>query len=342
MHLAADPGDPKPQNRVVLRFVAVSPPTRPEQLPRRQLPIVGFIAVAIVYLVVIKVVGIVAGDQTEVVDGRLLTTENVTWEMIVPLGAALIFVYTVISVLGWWSQVVHDPRPVRRWVWALPVIFAVAIIAGINYGGLADRGGSFTILLVIAALCVGFGEEGMFRCIGVTSLRQHGLTEGKVVFWSSLIFGLVHLTNLIGGNEGAIGQAIAVSFAGYFFYLIRRVSRSNILNSILHGWLRLHDPVRDGDHPRGRRPPSGRRPRRTRLRHLWCPRRRQAAPHRTRDDVSRRGPLTPIGVCAGPRVPPARSRHPHRRRPGPSADEERRMPGRGAARKPRSRTDHPD
>jgi len=26
-----------------------------------------------------------------------------------------------------------------------------------------------------------------------------------------------------------------VSFAGYFFYLIRRVSRSNILNSVLHG-----------------------------------------------------------------------------------------------------------
>lgn len=74
----------------------------------------------------------------------------------------------------------------------------------------------------------------MFRCIGVTSLRQQGFTEGKVALWSSLIFGLVHLTNLIGGNAGAIGQAVAVSFAGYFFYLIRRVSRSNILNSLLH------------------------------------------------------------------------------------------------------------
>ena len=213
----------------------MSPPTPPDQLPRRHLPLVGFIAIVIVYLAIIKVVGAAAGTQTEVVDGRLLTTGNLTWEMIVPLGAALVFVYAAISVLGWWSQVVHDPRPVRRWVWALPIIFAVAIVAGINYGGLADRGASFTILLIIAALCVGFGEEGMFRCIGVTSLRQHGLDEGKVAFWSSLIFGVVHLTNLIGGNSGAIGQAIAVSFAGYFFYLIRRVSRSNILNSILHG-----------------------------------------------------------------------------------------------------------
>ena len=33
----------------------------------------------------------------------------------------------------------------------------------------------------------------------------------------------------------AVPQAIAVSFAGYFFYLIRRVSGGNVLNSILHG-----------------------------------------------------------------------------------------------------------
>ena len=31
-----------------------------------------------------------------------------------------------------------------------------------------------------------------------------------------------------------LAQAVIVSFAGYFFYLIRRVSRSNLLNSVLH------------------------------------------------------------------------------------------------------------
>ena len=33
----------------------------------------------------------------------------------------------------------------------------------------------------------------------------------------------------------AIPQAVAVSFAGYFFYLTRRVSGGNALNSVLHG-----------------------------------------------------------------------------------------------------------
>ena len=44
-----------------------------------------------------------------------------------------------------------------------------------------------------------------------------------------------HIANVIGGDPRAFAQAVAVSFAGYFFYLMRRVSRSNILNSVIHG-----------------------------------------------------------------------------------------------------------
>jgi hypothetical protein len=61
------------------------------------------------------------------------------------------------------------------------------------------------------------------------------LSEAKVALWSSVAFGLAHIANLIGGDARALAQAVIVSFAGYFFYLIRRVSRSNILNSVLHG-----------------------------------------------------------------------------------------------------------
>ena len=187
------------------------------------------------YLAIIKVIGLAVEDQTDVVDGRLLTTENVAWEMVVPLGAAFVFVYAVITALGWWRTVFDDPRPVQRWVVAVPLIFIVVIVAGIDYGGLADRGIGFTLTLLGACLLVGFGEEGMFRAIGVTSLRQHGLTETRVALWSSLLFGAVHLTQPDRRQRRRIGQAIVVSFAGYFFYLIRRVTRSNILNSLLHG-----------------------------------------------------------------------------------------------------------
>ncbi|WP_020389270.1 CPBP family intramembrane glutamic endopeptidase [Kribbella catacumbae] len=89
--------------------------------------------------------------------------------------------------------------------------------------------------LFIATQFVGWGEEGMFRGIGVTTLRSHGLTEGKVALWSSAIFGAVHLSNALTHGAQAIPQAFAVSCAGYFFYLTRRVARTNAVNSILHG-----------------------------------------------------------------------------------------------------------
>ena len=47
--------------------------------------------------------------------------------------------------------------------------------------------------------------------------------------------GAVHLTNAVGNGAQALPQAIAVSFAGYFFYLTRRVSGGNVVNSVLHG-----------------------------------------------------------------------------------------------------------
>ena len=123
----------------------------------------------------------------------------------------------------------------QRWVWVVPIIFALAIVLGIDYADLADKEIGFVLLLLLGALCVGFAEEGMFRGIGVTALRDHGLSEARVALWSSVIFGAVHLTNALSTGGAAIGQAIAVSFAGYFFYLTRRVSGGLVVPAVLHG-----------------------------------------------------------------------------------------------------------
>lgn len=56
-----------------------------------------------------------------------------------------------------------------------------------------------------------------------------------MALWSSLIFRAAHLSNVIGHGVSALPQAVDVSFAGYFFYLTRRVSGGNALNSVLHG-----------------------------------------------------------------------------------------------------------
>ena len=200
----------------------------------RRLSLLGFATVVIVYLLIIQGGGLVLRNLTDV-DESFVTTEDVMVNMWIPLGAALLFTYGVVAWLGWWRPVLHDDVPVQRWVRIVPVILVVSILVAIDYADLLDKSFAYILTLLVATQMVGWGEEGMFRGIGVTTLRSRGLTEGKVALWSSVIFGAVHLTNVVGRGTGAIPQAIVVSFAGYFFYLTRRASGGNALNSILHG-----------------------------------------------------------------------------------------------------------
>ncbi|MDM7832109.1 CPBP family glutamic-type intramembrane protease [Cellulomonas edaphi] len=157
--------------------------------------------------------------------------------MWIPLGLALVFVYALVAWLGWWRPVFRDERPVQRWVWAVPAVFVVCIVLAIDYSALSEKSLGFVLALVVATQMVSWGDEGMFRGIGDVTLRDHGLPEGTVALWSSVVFGLVHITNALGSRgAGALGQAVAVSLAGYFLYLVRRAARSTWLNSVLHGF----------------------------------------------------------------------------------------------------------
>ncbi|KAF0844846.1 hypothetical protein FNL39_11078 [Nocardia caishijiensis] len=192
-----------------------------------------FAVVVIVYLAIIQGGGILMRHLSGEDDFR--STRAVFYGMIIPLGAALIFTYAVIASLGWLRPVLRDDRPTRSWVRVVPIMLLVAIGGGISYTALAEKGWLFVVVLLIATQFVGWGEEGMFRGVGVVMLRDHGLTEGRVALWSSVIFGAVHLANGITHGASAIFQAVIVSVAGYFFYLTRRVTRGNVANSVIHG-----------------------------------------------------------------------------------------------------------
>ena len=201
----------------------------------RKLSIVAFIGIVVVYLAIIQGGGAIARNVSDIEDTAYVTVADVLVSMWIPLGVALVFTYGAVTWLGWWRPVLHDHKPVQRWLAIVPIVLIISILIGVNYGELADKGIGYVLVLLIATQLVGWGEEGMFRGIGVTTLRVNGLTEGKVALWSSVIFGAVHLTNAFGRGASAVPQALAVSFAGYFFYLTRRWSRGNVINSILHG-----------------------------------------------------------------------------------------------------------
>ena len=208
----------------------------PTPAGRRRLPYGMFAVIVVVYLAIIQVGGLLVTNAAGIdSDHGFVTTHNVLLSMWVPVGAALVFTFAVVAALGWSRPVFRDDRPVQRWVLVVPIVFVICIALAIDYRSLADKGLGFTLVLLIGSQFVGWGEEGMFRGIGVTVLRDHALREGQVALWSSLVFGVVHLTNAIGHGAAAVPQAVAVSLAGYFFYLMRRVSRGNVVNSVIHG-----------------------------------------------------------------------------------------------------------
>ncbi|NUT90572.1 MAG: hypothetical protein HOY78_00950 [Saccharothrix sp.] len=159
----------------------------------RRLPVWGFLAVVVVYLVLLQGLGALLTRGVDAEYAAPSTVDQVWRSITVPVGASMLLGVLVVAYLRWWRPALTDDRPVRRWVLAVPVIQLVTIALMCNYGGLADRGLAFTALLLVSALLVGFGEELMFRGIGVTAFRANGFSEGKVALWTTVMLRRKHI-----------------------------------------------------------------------------------------------------------------------------------------------------
>ena len=200
----------------------------------RKIPVWVFILLAVVYLAILQALVRLLTPDLYVPYGRFTSVEAIWRALLVPVGVSVLFVAVAVTVLGWWRPVLRDQRPVRPWVWVVPIIMGVAVLGGIDYPQLADKGLGFTLLLLLGALLVGCGEEAMYRGIGVTTFRVNGYSEGKVALWSSVAFGLSHATNFFSVGKLVVVQVLAGVAGGYFLYLIRRLGGGLALPVIVH------------------------------------------------------------------------------------------------------------
>ncbi|MFZ3497358.1 CPBP family intramembrane glutamic endopeptidase [Streptomyces sp. 5.8] len=203
--------------------------------PGRRLSWPWFLVVVIVYLGIIQGLGRLVGVDTGYSDSQFPTTESLVRNALIPIGASIVFAAAVVTWLGWWREVLYYRAPVRRWVRWVPISMLVVALIGLNYGHLSDQSASLVACLLLLGLFVGVGEELMFRGIGVHVFHRAGFTEGKVALYSSLVFGLAHVSNAIGQGPQAIVQALVVSTSGYFFYLCLRVGGVILLPMLVHG-----------------------------------------------------------------------------------------------------------
>lgn len=200
----------------------------------RDLTPLGFVGLAILYLVVLKGAGFLIGIDVEHDDRPFPTAEAVLRNGALPIGVSALFAAGVVTWLGWWPGVLRCDRPVRRWVRWVPISMLVVAVLATNYGNLAGQTAGLVLALAAMALLVGFTEELMFRGIGVNVFRRNGFTEGYVALWTSVLFGLVHLSNALTEGSGAILQAAVVSTSGYFFYLALRAGHGLWLPILVH------------------------------------------------------------------------------------------------------------
>lgn len=213
--------------------MATNPET--EEQEGRSLSVIAFLLIVVVYLAIVQGVAVLTTRGLDVDYGEFPDVETLARGLVVPVALSAVFVWAVVFVLGWRRPVLHDDRPVRRWVWAVPVLMVLTIVAGMNYPGLSDRGAGYTLTFLFGALCVGLAEEGMFRGIGIVTFRSNGFTEGKVALWSCVVFGLAHSTNIFSEGPAALAQVLVTVVAGYFFYLTRRVTKGLLIPIIIHG-----------------------------------------------------------------------------------------------------------
>ncbi len=208
----------------------------------RPRPLVGVLAL-LAYLTVFYGVWIITGvDYAAIGDsaGTILT-----W-YVAPLAAGAVLLVAMASALGWWRPAMLETRRAPRWTLVTPaVMFALGVLA-LATKDYSDTTSAMVLLLVVGSIGVGFSEELATRGLLLVGLRG-ALTERRVWFWSTLLFGLLHLPNAVfGAGPAAIAQ-VAMAFAsGSTLYLLRRGAGGLLAAMVLHAFWDFSAFVGDG------------------------------------------------------------------------------------------------
>ena len=94
-----------------------------------------------------------------------------------------------------------------------------------------------TALSVVMALSAGFGEEVMFRGLSIPIGMRYLKGKNKILtvaLVTSVVFGLSHLGNAMGGNAIGIVQGIATIGSGFFYAAVFLRTGSIMVPIIMH------------------------------------------------------------------------------------------------------------
>ncbi|HEX7303726.1 CPBP family intramembrane glutamic endopeptidase [Lentzea sp.] len=207
---------------------------QPDTHPRR-LRVWHFIALVVAYLVVVQGVSALLTSGQDVAYGAPTSIDYLVRVVVVPVGLGIALTLGVAGYLGAWQELFVSRLPVRRWLVAVPIALFATTAVITNYPGLAANGLAFALLLLVATLLVGFGEELLFRGIGVLAFRRNGFSEFRTGLWTTVLFGAAHGTNIITAGPKALVQVVLTSATGLVFYLVLRSTGALVAAMAAHG-----------------------------------------------------------------------------------------------------------
>ncbi|CAB4603498.1 MAG: CPBP family intramembrane metalloprotease [Actinobacteria bacterium] len=183
----------------------------------------------------ISLVRLLPGDAfVEYDDLGLLGTPWIR-QFVVPLLIVLALQIVFVTRLGWWREVLGEPRSAPRWMWIPVAVVVLSAVAQLVANGVSDVPSSYWIGLVLTVALVGATEELTFR--GILQAGGRWLSDERTAWLvSSALFGLFHLPNAVLGQSlgGSILQMIGTAVIGSAFYCLRRVSGSLVPCIVLH------------------------------------------------------------------------------------------------------------
>ncbi len=200
---------------------------------------VGYIAL---YLGAGLLIGALFGDRIDG-DDLLSSPQSVFFGLTAGVLIGSLILAAFAASLGWLPRLFgRQPIGGRWWMWLAPLLTVAAVVLrllGIDYG---QYTAGVIATTFVTGLFIGFAEEVLCRGLVVTMLRDAGKSEWVVMVLSSLVFALLHSTNILSGQP-LLTVALTVVFAfgfGACMYLTLRGTGNLIWPVLLHA---LYDPT---------------------------------------------------------------------------------------------------
>jgi membrane protease YdiL (CAAX protease family) len=193
------------------------------------------VAVYLVYLAVVAVCWKALSVDYNTVGH---TVENAVRGIVITIGLGSLLLIVATTYLGWWRPAWSEGGRVGpAWLWAVPVLLAVAAAVNLSSAKFDNVTGGLMLTLAVGTLLIGFAEE--LACRGLLIVGFRGtMREPMVWLCSTLLFAVLHGLNVLFGQPAGttLAQIVLAFVAGTALYICRMVTGGLVVPILVHAF----------------------------------------------------------------------------------------------------------